>query len=129
MATKLPQVLTLLMVLLFLVVLPVCAESTIAFSDPTRQLTDLNFAAYQMSGIDTAPVFIGFVNTTNSVISHPDNSSIVLMYQPARTDYINHPDMILPAVSVMIQNYFTTLIGIAAIACILLIAYLYARRS
>jgi hypothetical protein len=37
--------------------------------------------------------------------------------------------MILPAVGAMVENYFTTLIGIAAIICILLIAFLYARRS
>ena len=129
MTTKLPQVIIFLMVLFSLVILPVTAESSIAFSDPTRQLTDLNFAAYQMQGSDTAPVFIGFVNTTNSVITHPDNASIVFLYQPSRTDYLNHPDMILPAVGAMVENYFTTLIGIAAIICILLIAFLYARRS
>jgi len=122
MTTKLPQVILFCMVLLFMAAMPVQATPTITFSDPTRQITDLNFAVYSVDGTGSAPAFEGYFNTSNSVLTQDQNKSYLFMYQPARLDYFSHPDLILPALSVFFQNYFTTIIGIAIIMGVILLA-------
>jgi hypothetical protein len=110
-----------------LIMCPVHAQ-TITITDHTKQLTDINFEVYEIPSDGSGPNQIALVNTSNSVFATKANSSYIIDYAPTRLDYLNHPDMVLPAMDAWVKQYFVTAIGIGIMCGLIFIAIFWRRR-
>lgn len=101
---------------------------TVTMADHTKQLTDLNFQLYEIPSDGSGPNQIALINSSNSVFTLKSNSSYIIDYSPKRDDYLNHPDMVMPAMDAWVKQYFVTAIGIGILAGIIFIAIFWRRR-